>query len=344
MTTGRPPARKSYSRLAGTRRIPTEYEVVSTDLHYNYPDGFELTNTPVVDWYRRHREGSKLCSTDWGSFADPRQTTYRAYTELQDRKEDVVDGLLRQVDHESYDDELSDAWVDFFDRWYAPLRFPAHGLQMLAAYVAQMAPASRITNCAAFQAADEMRRVQRVAYRTAQLADHRPTVDVGAHQRRWEEADAYQPLRELIERALIAYDWGEALVVTNVVIKPYFDRLVNVELAGELAARNNDPVLHHIHFSLDEDARWHRDWSRSLIRLAVSDTPENADVVSSWIDAWRPLAVQAIGSLAAVASTAPVTLEAEEIRKRIESSVSDEIASLIDVDQIGSQEQPTSGR
>jgi toluene monooxygenase system protein E len=325
----RPAPRKTYSRLAGTRRIPTEYEVVSTDLHYNYPDNFELTDTPVIDWYRRYREGSKLQSTDWESFADPRHTTYRGYTELQDRKEDVVDGLLRQADHEDYDDELSDAWVDFFNRWYAPLRFPAHGLQMLAAYVAQMAPASRITNCAAFQAADEMRRVQRVAYRTAQLADHRSAVDVRTHQRRWEEADAYQPLRELIERALIAYDWGEALVVTNVIIKPYFDRLVNLELAGELATRNHDPVLRHIHFSLDEDARWHRDWSRRLIQLAITDSPENADVVSSWIDAWRPLAAEAIDALAAVASAAPSPLEGEEIRKRVEALVSDEIGSLV---------------
>src|SRR4029077_717058 len=122
-------------------------------------------------------------------------------------------------------------------------------------------------------------RVQRVAYRTAQLAAHRPAVDVGSHRRRWEEADAYQPLRELIERALIAYDWGEALVVTNVVIKPFFDRLVNVELGGSLAVINHDPVLRHIHFSLDEDARWHRDWSRRLVQLAIADTPENVEVV-----------------------------------------------------------------
>ena len=92
------PARKTYSRLAVKRRLPTEYELVSTDLHYNYPDGFELTDTPVIDWYRRHREGSKLNSTGLENFADPRRTTYRSYTELQDRKEDLVDGLLKQVD------------------------------------------------------------------------------------------------------------------------------------------------------------------------------------------------------------------------------------------------------
>ncbi len=41
---------------------------------------------------------------------------------------------------------------------------------MRAAYVAQMAPSSRITNCASFQTGGEMRRVQRIAYRTVQLA------------------------------------------------------------------------------------------------------------------------------------------------------------------------------
>jgi toluene monooxygenase system protein E len=289
----------------------------------------ELTDTPVIDWYRHHREGSKLQSTNWESFTDPRRTTYRVYTELQDKKENVIDGLLREVDAEGYDDELSEDWVEFLDRWYAPLRFPAHGLQMLAAYVAQMAPTSPVTNCAAFQAADEIRRLQRVAYRTAQLAEHRSAIDIDAHRRHWEEAEAYQPLRELIERALIAYDWGEALVVTNVVIKPHFDRLVNVELAGSLAVMNHDPVLRHIHFSLDEDARWHRDWSTRLVHLAISDRPENVEVVSGWIDAWRPLAAEAIGALAAVISTAPAPLDAKPLQQRVETAVSDEITSLI---------------
>jgi len=44
MTTpaGPPPGRKTYTRLAAGRRIPTEYELVSTELHYNYPRRFEL--------------------------------------------------------------------------------------------------------------------------------------------------------------------------------------------------------------------------------------------------------------------------------------------------------------
>lgn len=292
--------------MATERRIPSEYEIVSSDLHYNYPHRFELAgDNPVIAWYDRYREGSLLRAQSWEVFADPRRTTYHGYNELQDRKEDVVDGLLREIDETGYDQGLSDGWVEFLDQCYAPLRYPAHGLQMLAAYIAQMAPASRITNCAAFQAADEMRRLQRIAFRSAQLADHRPGVDLARHRQVWEDAEAFQPLRELIERALVTYDWGEAFIVTNAVIKPQLDRLINEELAGRLAAANGDPILQSIHFSLQEDAVWHVAWTTALVDVAIADTPINDEQISQWIDRWRPLASQATDALAAVALSMP---------------------------------------
>ena len=306
MAPPRPPGRKTYSRMATERRIPSEYEIVSSDLHYNYPHRFELAgDNPVIAWYNRYREGSLLRAQNWEVFADPRRTTYHGYNERQDRKEDVVDGLLREIDETGYDRRLSDGWVEFLDQYYAPLRYPVHGLQMLAAYIAQMAPASRITNCAAFQAADEMRRLQRIVYRTAQLADHRPGVDLARHRQIWEDAEAFQPLRELIERALVTYDWGEAFIVTNAVIKPQLDRLINEELAGRLAAANGDPILQSIHFSLQEDAGWHVAWTAALVDVATADTPVNDEQISQWIDRWRPLASHATEALAAVARSAP---------------------------------------
>jgi toluene monooxygenase system protein E len=332
MATTRPPGRKTYSRLAAAaaRRIPTEYEILSCDLHYNYPDRFELpAANPVVAWYARCREGSALQADNWESFSDPRRTTYRGYTELQDRKEDVVDGLLREIDESSYDERLSAEWVSFLDRWYAPLRYPAHGLQMLAAYVAQMAPASRITNCAAFQTADEVRRLQRIAYRTAQLRAHGRPLDVDRHRQIWEEADELQPLRMLIERALVTYDWGEAFVVLNLVIKPLVDRLVNEELAAALAVANGDPILSHIHFSLDEDARWHRQWSLELVRTAIADTLTNTQVIRQWVARWRPLAIEAVGAFAAVAAEAPVAGDPRAMTGRIVDDSAQELDQAI---------------
>jgi toluene monooxygenase system protein E len=308
------------------RRMPNEYQIVSSDLHYNYPDRFELQGeNPVIDWYHRYREGSLLQARNWEAFSDPRGTTYRGYNELQDRKEDVIDGLLRQIDETGYDEHLSDEWVEFLDCWYGPLRYPVHGLQMLAAYIAQMAPGSRITNCAAFQAADEMRRLQRIAYRTAQLAAHRGG-DPARHRLFWEEADEYQPLRELIERALVIYDWGEAFVVTNLVIKPHIDRLVNQELAGRLAAANGDPMLRDVHYSLDEDARWHRQWARALLLTALADTPGNREPVSGWIDRWAPGAAAAVAGLAAAAARTPTPVDPKHLVEDVVSRAAQDSA------------------
>src|SRR3984893_1291712 len=196
MTTpaGPPPGRKTYTRLAAGRRIRTEYELVSTDLHYNHPRRFEQSAAhPVVAWYYRSREGSALRARGWERFSDPRRTTYRGYTQLQDSREDVIDGLLREIDDTGYDRDLDQKWVRFLDRWYPPLRYPVHGLQMLPAYVAQMAPASRVTNCAAFQSADELRRVQRIAYRTVQLGGPPARIQTaGRHQGPWGRAEAGQ--------------------------------------------------------------------------------------------------------------------------------------------------------
>ncbi|MDQ1489332.1 MAG: toluene monooxygenase system protein, partial [Actinomycetota bacterium] len=100
--------RKTYSRLETGRRLPTEYEIVSSDLHYHYPANFELgPDNPVIAWYYEHREGSPLQATNWEAFGDPRRTTYRAYNELQDAREDVIDCLLREIDDTGYDDRLS---------------------------------------------------------------------------------------------------------------------------------------------------------------------------------------------------------------------------------------------
>jgi toluene monooxygenase system protein E len=326
----RPPGHKTYTRLAKGRRLPPEYEIVSSDLHYNYPDRFELDDNPVAAWYQRHREGSPLHCDDWEAFNDPRRTTYRGYNELQDQKEAVVDGLLREIDETGYDRGLSDGWVAFLDRWYAPLRYPAHGLQMLAAYIAQLAPASRITNCAAFQAGDEIRRLQRIAYRTAQLASHRSGIDTDAHRHHWETAAELQPLREYVERALVAYDWGESLVATNVVLKPQLDRFVNQVLAGTLAAANGDPILQSIHFSLDEDARWHRQWTGVVLDAAIADTATNASVVAGWVDRWNPLASAAIEAFAAVVAQAPVSLDPAEVTQAITTEASDDLRPVLE--------------
>jgi len=304
------PKLKTFSRLADGRRVPSEYEIVSSQLHYHFPNSFELSDdNPVSAWVYKYREGAEVKCENWEKFADPRRTTYRGYNGLQDDKETLVDGLLAEIDDSGYDDKLSAEWIDFLHHWYGPLRYAAHGLEMHSAYLGTMAPASRVTNCCAFQAADEMRRLQRIAYRSVQLNQHRGGVDPAAHRGFWEDAEAFQPLRKLIEEALVVYDWGQSFAILDLVIKPRIDPLINEQFAGALAAANGGTILREIHYSFNEDAKWHRAWASDLCRMIVSDTPANAELLQGYVDKWTPAADEAINALAGVLSDAPNGIE-----------------------------------
>jgi toluene monooxygenase system protein E len=287
--------RKTYSHLAAAQRMPTEYEVVTSKLHYYVDRGFEVA-VPLADWYRQHQTGSALQCSDWDRFVDPRRTTYTAYVALQRNKEAHVDAVHHSIDERNYDVTLSSAWVDLLERYWSPMRYLGHGLQMIAAYVGQMAPSGRVTITCALQAADELRRIQRIAYRTAQLRHVHPRFGETSRDI-WQSADAWQPTRRLVEQMLVTYDWAEAFTALNLCAKPILDTLFLGELPA-IARGQGDPSFGDIAFSLDQDCEWHRSWSKALVDLVLSDRAENADVLSRWVDVWLPRAEQAAFGIA----------------------------------------------
>jgi toluene monooxygenase system protein E len=290
---------KTYSHLAGARRMPTEYELVTSQLLY-YParGGFEVA-TPIGDWYARYQRGSPLASADWEKFHDPRATTYTSYTALQKTREAYVDGIFASIEASDYDASLSRAWTATLARTLFPLRYPWHGLQMAAAYVGQMAPSGRITIAALLQTADEMRRIQRVAYRMALFAraNGGERHDEADAMHLWMREPAWQPLRETIERMLVTYDWGEAFVALNLCVKPALDEALRA--FGQVAKRAGDYLLAELLRSFEEDAEWQRSWTRALARMLADERPENADAMRTWASTWTPRALEAASSLVA---------------------------------------------
>lgn len=288
---------KTYSHLLGQRRLPTEYEVLTSRLLYYVGRGFEV-DVPLSGWYQRCQQGSPLRLSDWERFADPRETTYARYTRLQRDREVFVDGLLHYIDDTDYDRGLPSRWVDVLFAMLPPLRYPLHGLQMIAAYVGQMAPGGRVVVCALMQAADEVRRIQRIAYRLAQLRRAHPDhAGIGEESRAaWQADPRWQPLREVIERLLITYDWGEALIGLNLCVKPVIDAFVLQALPTQGRAQG-DPLLGEIFFSLDEDARWQRAWTAALLGLLLAESADNRAAVQRWVDRWLPPALRAAAAL-----------------------------------------------
>jgi toluene monooxygenase system protein E len=83
------------------------------------------------------------------------------------------------------------------------------------------------------------------------------------------------------------------------VLKPLIDELF-MKCLSDLALREDDYLLGQIFYSLNEDCRWHRQWSECLVRMAIEDNVRNADTIHAWINQWYPLAARAVHTFASL--------------------------------------------
>ncbi|HEX2677795.1 MAG TPA: hypothetical protein VHM19_14180 [Polyangiales bacterium] len=275
--------RKTYWHLTNLQKRPDEYDIGTANLLHDDGRVFE-TDVPVLPWYREHARESFLYKEKLEQFEDPRRVTYRRYTEVQAAKEHFVDGLFSAIDATEYDRGLSESWIGVLDRVLPVLRYPVHGLQMASAYVAHLAPNGKLVVVGVFQCGDELRRLQCLARRMHQLSLRTP--DFGRHAReQWQDAPAWQPLRKLIEELLVTYDWSEALIALQLVVKPMFDRLFMHGLARS-AERAGDPLFGKLLFSLATDGDHQREATRALFAMLFENRPELRARVQAHLTQW----------------------------------------------------------
>jgi toluene monooxygenase system protein E len=303
---------KTWSHLAGNRRRPSEYEIVSTNLHYhtNNPDNpWELDpDIPMAKWYRKYRNESPLKCEDWDAFRDPDQIIYRTYNLLQDGQETYVTGLFDQFSDRGHDEMLDADWVAALLRFYTPTRYLFHTLQLGSAYLHQMAPASTITNCATYQTADSLRWLTHTAYRTRELANTYPDAGFGETERQtWENDAAWQGFRELMEKALTTWDWAEAFVAINIIAKPAIEEATLIQL-GNTARSQGDTLLGLLTQAQMRDAERHRRWTSDLVKMAL-ETDGNKAVLDGWVAKWAPLADAAIDAYCGALPDSPDAAE-----------------------------------
>ena len=283
-----PPARRTYLCLEGARKKPTDYQVTSTALLYYPARGFEV-ETPVWRHYVEYQQKGQLRSERWDDFEDPAHFTYSTYVAERRDQEAFLDRLFERPA------EPTSAELRPLLGLISALRFPLHGLQMVAAYVGALAPSGRISIAAAFQAADELRRIQRLCQWLGRSSV--PIAQLDALGREiWQQNPSFQPLRRLVEQLLVTFDWGEALIALNGILKPMFDRLWFDHLVG-VAERHHDEVLEKTLSSLGDDARWHESWFSELAQLALASDANNAAAVERVVGELRPVAAHAVQAL-----------------------------------------------
>jgi toluene monooxygenase system protein E len=315
--------RRSWSRFT-EKRIPTEYEFVSHDLHWHYKPGqtpWEMAPDHVWNkWYVEYRNESAFRCSDWNQFHDPDGLVYRTYVRMQDEAETYVDALIDDIEARDGYARLDAEWVRALGEGYTTFRYVGHALLMAATYLMSMAPSSYISNAAAFQAGDELRRVQRIAYQTRQLQLHHPAQGFGEDRERWEGGPAWQPLRKVIEQLLGERDWGKAFAQLNLVVKPAVDELLN-GIVAEAAAAHGDELTAMLHRNLQIDSARSGRWSAALVHTAIADQPDNGVVLQKWVDEVRGPVVDALIDVSALLSTSAHGLDPAATRARLDQVV-----------------------
>jgi toluene monooxygenase system protein E len=293
----RRPKTKTWSRFGNLGRKPNEYEVVTHDMNHTISFATPLEMGAEVHgnvWLKLHRDSIPLTVPDWNAFRDPDQMTYRKYTTVQDQQETYVDGLLAEFTSKNSDGGLAAPAVDLLAAVFTPSRYLGHAQQMLSAYVQQLAPSSYIANAATFQTADQLRRAQLTAYRTKQLSETFPGRDFGRAERAvWEKSASWQPLRELVERLLLAFDWHDAFIGTQLVLKPIADRLTLHEFA-KIARNQGDELDALIADNLYKDAERSRRWTVACTRFLIGAGGGNRAALLEALARWRRVGEAAI--------------------------------------------------
>ena len=307
-------ALKTWSAFGELGRKPSEYEVVTHKLNHTMREPpLELPPDAHGNlWLKKHRDSIPLKVADWDMFRDPDQLTYRAYVKGQDENETFVDGMLSEF-AALPEQSLSRTVLDLLQTCLTPTRYLAHGLLMMSAYVQQLAPSSYIGNCAAFQTADHLRRIQRVAYRTKQLDLEYPARAFGKTERQtWEEHAQWQAMRRGIERLLVAFDWDDAFVGLNLVVKPLCDELTLRQfaiVARELGT-SFDALLAD---NLFLDAQRSQRWSAALCRFLADADGGNRAHLAALLSKWYPFGEEVVKTGSRLLGSSSHSRAAEEI-------------------------------
>lgn len=291
---------KTWSHLASARKRPTEYEIVSTKTLWNTPNHtvpWKMAGaTPQIQWIIENRNGSQLKHGDWDAFRDPDRLVYRTYALMQDGQEAYIDGVLNDYSKNEHDAGLDPAWLATLAELYAPARYVFHAIQMAFGYLVTLAPCSTVANPMMLQCGDQLRWVNRIAYRTAELARTHADYGFGTQERQlWEKSPAWRGFVELAERALVAWDWGECFTATNLVLKPALDEIFMRQFS-RLSRLNGDTLTATLLDAQLIDSARSRKLSSALVTFLIQHDDNNRRVMNKWLEHWVPLGEKAIAA------------------------------------------------
>ncbi len=320
------PLRPTFDHLVARygNKPATRYQEGTVDLQATENFHYRPTWDPEHELYDPTYSAFQL--TDPYSFLDPRQYYYTPYVTNRAQMHEAFGKTLDYVSDHNLFARTPQAWRALIGEIVIPLRHFESGCQMLFAGAARFSYGATISQCCCYEAFDRIGNAQLISRVGITLGEQ--TADVLTTAKGlWMDAPAWQPLRRLIEEALVEKDWAVGVIAVDLVDK-LLDTLIYRHLDEEAivgGAGAYSLLAQHVGTWYGE----HRKWLDALYKSWLAD-PEKADAnraaFSAAVSACLPRAVDAVGALARhadelvdTAAAAGVDARAAQIKSEYEA-------------------------
>ena len=310
------PLRPTFDHLVARygNKPATRYQEGTVDLQATENFHYRPTWDPEHELYDPNYSAFKL--TDPYSFLDPRQYYYTPYVTNRAAMHEAFGKTLEYVADHNLFARTPNPWKALISQVVIPLRHYESGCQMLFSGATRFAYGASIAQCCGYEAFDRIGNAQLISRVGITLGEQTSEV-LTAAKALWMDDPAWQPLRRLIEEALVEKDWAVGVVAADLVDK-LLDTLIYRHLDEEAivgGAGAYSLLAQHVGTWYGE----HRKWLDALYKAWLVDPEtgeDNKAAFSAAVSAWLPKAVDAVGAIAKLADSIVDTQAAAGLEAR----------------------------
>jgi phenol hydroxylase P1 protein len=299
-TTSIDPVRKTFDHIVeklGPDKAPSRYQEAVWGLQPIVNQHYRPTWQPDKQLYDPSR--TAIVMADFDDLVDPRQYYYGTWTIQRGKQQDSQEKNFNFVESRELLAGLDDVWKEKIERLVIPLRHLAWGANTNNSYIAAYGFGAPVTSAAAMHAMDHLGIAQYVTRIGLILADNSPRVLDDA-KALWMDDPMWQPMRALIEEAMVTKDWFELLLLQNLLIDGAVHPLVFNKF-DNVVVRNGGAAFSMMNeFAIEwftESSRW----VDAVLKRAIDESDANKTQFRAWLSKWTARVESAILPLAQAA-------------------------------------------
>jgi len=299
-TTSIDPVRKTFDHIVekiGPDKAPSRYQEAVWGLQPVVNQHYRPTWQPEKQLYDPSR--TVIDMEDFDDLVDPRQYYYGTWTIQRGKQQDSQEKNFNFVESRDLLSGLDAAWKDKIQRLVIPLRHVAWGANTNNSYIAAYGFGAPVTSAAAMYAMDHLGLAQYVTRIGLILADNSPRVLDDAKSL-WMDDPIWQPMRELVEKAMVTKDWFELLLLQNLLIDGAVHPLIFNKFDHAVVQHGGAAFSMMNEFAVEWFAESSR-WVDAVLKRAAQESNANKMAFESWLTQWTPQVESAVSPLAQAA-------------------------------------------